>query len=454
MRRFLIGLAVLAGLLTLALLGLRLQKPEPISTGSLVLPDGSTVRIVGATYGTNHLLGPPVARLAYRISPNIQNVLASLFGRFAALRGSTITPRPALVVWLDRTSTNSTLPPSGYMEAFLADTSGFLSGNGASVFGGLPGPSSLPFYAIPRRDRDITLNFISHTSTGETKNCGSLGLINPLYASYPQWQPEALPASKQVGDVVVTLEKISTGHDHSISARGLEDGGMAVEFGTNRLAGRNNTVCFVHFHSLADSNQVWYVAGEEVSDATGNQVPGTSVGRGSYDQNYFTFEPGLWPSEAAWRLKCEVKRAQGFAPAEMFQFKSVPLGRVGTTNSLGWKTNVNGISVTLDSVARREPNTNSSWSTADLSSASFSISGLTNSLHCDLIAARADLGSNLECVSWESSGNWRKYAYRDIPLEATTVDFTFAVQQSRWVEFTARPEVGFARLESRPEDRK
>jgi hypothetical protein len=191
---------------------------------------------------------------------------------------------------------------------------------------------------------------------------------------------------------------------------------------------------------------VWYVTGEEVSDATGNKAPGTSIGRGSYDQSYFTFEPGLWPSEAAWKLNCEIKRAQGFAPAEMFQFKSVPLGRVGTTNSLGWKTNFNGLSVTLDSVARREPNTNSSWSSEDLSGARFTISGLTNGLHCDLITARTDSGSNVECVSWDSSGDSRGYWFRNIPPEATTVDFTFAVQRSRWVEFTAKPEVGLARL--------
>ena len=63
----------------------------------------------------------------------------------------------------------------------------------------------------------------------------------------------------------------------------------------------------------------------------------------------------------------------------------------------------------------------------------------------DLFSARADKGVDLGCVAWSSSSSTRAYSFRAIPPEASTADFTFTLQRSRWVEFTARPEVRTAR---------
>jgi hypothetical protein len=146
-------------------------------------------------------------------------------------------------------------------------------------------------------------------------------------------------------------------------------------------------------------------------------------------------------------LNCAIKRTKGFAPSEIIQFKNVPLGELGTTNYFGWKTNVNGTSVTLDYIIHRAPDTNSSCSSDEVSCARFVIHPMTNDIHCDLLTARTDTGTNLECGSWSSSSNWRKYFFPTLPLDATEIDLSVAVQQSRWVEFTVKPEVGPARLE-------
>ena len=244
-----------------------------------------------------------------------------------------------------------------------------------------------------------------------------------------------------------TLEKLTTGHDNNTSVRGLGDGSVVTEFGAHRGGNRNNTVCFLRLRSLSDSNQMWTVATEEASDATGNRIHNTSLGWGGITDGYFTFEPGLWTNEAAWKIKCDLKRVKGFAPDETITFREVPLGSVGATNRLGRTLQVNTVSLTLAEVCRQLPATNSmSWSSADSTRMHLVVNGLTNGLHLDLVSARADNGTNLDCVSWSSGGAVRDYFFRNVPTEARTASFTFAVQSGRWVEFTAKPETGPARL--------
>ena len=57
--------------------------------------------------------------------------------------------------------------------------------------------------------------------------------------------------------------------------------------------------------------------------------------------------PGLWPTEAAWKLKVEIKRTEGFRQEEIFMFNHVPLGALDRTNTIAWSTNVAGLTVTL-----------------------------------------------------------------------------------------------------------
>ena len=440
-------LLVLVGLAILLPLFLACFPPKPSVPPSLVLPDGSSVRILGVTYGTNHILGPPLARMAARLPPLLQDLVVTLGGRRAVALGNTTMSPAGMILWLDHTTNRpGGAPDSGYFEALLADASGFISGGQASIYGGWQNPEQLRFPVLPRRDRTNTLNVFFHSATGGVAYCGSLPFANPVFAAFPQWAPEALPVTKQVGDVEATLEKLTTGHDNATVQRGLAGGGSAIEFGTNREGGRNKTVCFLRLRSLTDTNQVWGVVNEEVSDATGNQVHNTSLGWGSPGEGYFTFEPGLWTNEAAWKIKCEIKRLQGFAPEEVITFRDVPLGGVGQTNRVGWSQAFSGGSVTLTELVRRSPNTNSSWSSDSCSRVTFVVNGAATGLHVDLISARTDTGTNLECGSWSASGNTREYFFRALPLEARTADFTVAFQQSRWVEFTVKPEVGPARL--------
>jgi hypothetical protein len=426
------------------------RRAKPAPTISLVLADGSMVRILATTYGTNHVIGPPLARMVSQWPPPLQALAGRLFGLRAGSLHSTSTPRSALVVWLDDVNRTTNTPPySGYDVAFLADGSGFVSGDGADVHTRYGGPQAMVFYAIPRRDRVVTLEFYHHDPKGTVTYTGHLPLENPLYGRFPQWQPQTLPATNRVGDVEVVVHRLSTGHNNNTSHIGLSGGGKALEFGTNCADGRNRSICLCTFRPLVNTNEVWCLASEEVSDATGNSVGNTSLGWGGYDKGYFTFEPGLWPAESAWKLACEIKRVKGFSSAETFGFYEVPLGRVDVTNQVGWMTNFGGVTLALETIVRRAPNTNNSWTSSELSQVQFGVT-ITNDLHLDLISARVDDGTKLECGSWESGGTERRYLFRVIPLGARTADFVFAVQRSRRVEFMLKPELGATRLELPP----
>src|ERR1019366_6252609 len=122
-----LGLIVLAGIIV------ALRQPKPIASGPLSLPDGSVVRILAVTYGTNHVVGRPLARFVARMPAAVQTGLVRLLGSRATVQFSTTTSEPKLVIWLGRATNNVTTPPSSsYVTAFLSDASGFISGDHAS----------------------------------------------------------------------------------------------------------------------------------------------------------------------------------------------------------------------------------------------------------------------------------------------------------------------------------
>ena len=140
----------------------------------------------------------------------------------------------------------------------------------------------------------------------------------------------------------------------------------------------------------------------------------------------------------------------------------MPLGGLGETNRLGWTTNFAGVTVTLDQIIRRTPTTANDFSWENMSHVQFSWRGF-DGVHLDLVSARTDTGRELERPLW-SWGNQRAYfvrtlpanrgdimhSLRNIPADARTADFTFAVQHSRWVEFMMKPEAGPLSIEYKP----
>ncbi len=436
--------ALAAMLIGLACWFLFAGRKPPALPVRITLPDGTSVRILATTYGTNHVFGTKLGRFTARLPASFQDILTDILGQRAVPAQTLTTPTPELLVWLDRQTNRSGVAPPGTADftAFLGDGSNFISGADVFMNGYSPWSQVQPlhFGVFPRRDRKITLNFFYRNSMGVVRPCGSLSFANPRYRDYPQWQPESLPVTRRAGDLEVTLQDVETGHDSNSTTKARKGGGYTVEFGTNRVDGRNATVVDLNLRPLVNTNEVWQAIGVDVSDATGNSAhnSGMSWNGGS---SSFAFAPGLWPDEAAWKLKLELKRTEGFRPEELFVFKNVPLGELNRTNVIVWTTNVAGVKVTLQSISRRAPWTNNSWSNSQLSDIHLTYSALAAGTQLDLLRMFCDTGQTNHSDSWSSSSGERDYQFRDIPVAAKTADLTFTVQQSRSVEFTVKPEL-------------
>jgi hypothetical protein len=410
MKKLLGAVVALTFLVVVLLVVLREPVQAPPSAW-LVLPDCSSNRIVAVTYGTNHLIGSPLGRMMARLPGAVQDELPVLIHR-------TETPQPALIVWIEHRANPGAPPPaSGANYERLSDGDGFISGPQNSPVGcfGTVDIGPALFGAFPHRDPKLTVNFFYRSPTGQATNCGSLQVLNPLHRAYPEWEPEPLPAKKVTSEFEVTLLAVHAGNDDT-----------RVDLRIPAPAG-----------GLA-----WQIVGVESSDATGNSVhnfPMNWSGRGN--DIGFSLQSGLWPSEKAWKLKFEIARTTGFAPDTLLTFKNVPLGLVNSSNAVGWTTNFAGVTVTLEGITRRTPNTNAFNNRLPPSNVKFTNSRLPAGTRLDLLRIAYDQGTTNPSESFSFSDNERNYSLSQIPLDAKTADFTFAVHQSRFVEFIVHPEL-------------
>lgn len=450
-KAFLSTALILFGLLLAGGVALVWLQPQPKTPAHLRLPDGSTVGVAAVTFGTNHSHGGLLAKWLQSLPDAVQDIVPNLGPHMSYF--SLKTPTPTLVVWLDLLKLSNSPPgymSPGWFEVFLGDTNGFVSGPGQNLpFVGFGTVFPMQFSAFPRRERVFTLHVYSHDAQGKAKDCGALEVLNPAYHAYPQWQAEILPAKHRAGDVEATLEMFSTGHGTGgMSMGSFSRGTFGIEFPARGEDGENATGCFLRLRSLVNMNEFWRVDRVVLSDATSNRVSSTSMNITGFEGEAFAFAPGLWTNETAWKLDCEIKRVKGFAPNELFTFKNIPLGSLDQTSQYGWTTNFNGVTVTLDTFVRRMPMTNKLWSSTMLSTAHFSVSGATNDLYIDWVETRTDQGASVESAGGSSSslGSQERW-FLDIPVDAKTLDITFAVHQGRSVEFLVKPDSGPARFE-------
>ena len=161
--------------------------------------------------------------------------------------------------------------------------------------------------------------------------------------------------------------------------------------------------------------------------------------------------PGtLWPDEAAWRLKLELKRKSGFAPEELVTFKNVPVPQIGKTNFAPITNMVGGVQIVLrtfvengDRTKIRYPGgTNANFSVIDRTPETMVAVELPDhpeGVAVDFVKMIADTGE-----TFEKHGNgwmpfWRRATLKFIPSNTQTVDITWVVQRMRSVEFLVKP---------------
>lgn len=459
-----VALLVMAAVLGLYLWQRGSMGPAPVIT----MPGVTDFRFAGTTYGTNHVMGTSLSRLVTRLPAPLASLARSLLGSHISQMQSHSSSDPSLCVWFELLGTNAPVVTNRFVRAFLADENGVMAGNAEDFWPSFGQQWENPeFKVLPRRSRELQCVFYEFMMfSGDYREIGRVRFPNPMFGKFPQWQPEPLPAVHMAGDLEVTLASLVTECSSGIQYVSNGKGGHVLRASPAKPGGELHVAFQLMFNSPRGTKEYWTLNNAELSDATGN-CPRASGGSRSEEVSFgrFTITPALWPDEAAWRLKVELKRRSCFAPGERISFTNVPLPAVGETNH-PLLTNTSAIvPVTLAQIIRRPDITNDffnsdnlraivSWISIgqpDITIDSYNRSRasvicmqhptLPEGWVMDVVRMSTGTGEKVETMGngWSSSGY--EVFVEGFPTNAVTVNIEFALQQTRTVEFLAKPEL-------------
>jgi len=331
--------------------GLRCIEAQPTPPQIITLSNGEQYQFAGVTFDTINV--PP---------PSRKNIGA----RITQFNEGQKSERPQLFVWFQWSATNA--PSARRTSALIAR----LADQGGVERGATTDPAFdrgvtwdyAEFPVIPRRSQMLQCNFYAGNSLNPV---ASISFTNPLYGHFPEWKPEPVPAVKKAGDLEVRLENLMTGIELSGTPPILANGKQGIGFHPAQSGIHLATFFDVSLTSARGTNEEWVVQSAELSDATGNVLASPSnVGSSGGNVSPMTFMgeyrlslPGtLWPDEAAWRLKLELKRKSGFAPDELVTFKNVPVPKIGITNFPPITNMVGGVQLVLKEFVENGDRTN------------------------------------------------------------------------------------------------
>jgi hypothetical protein len=301
-----------------------LRKPQIITFDS-----GDKLTLLAVDYGRRH--APPDVKVPA--------------GTRARRGNSFTTPTDTLVIWVRQehdpqqyANFQYYLYDKGATACIVSYGGGGNGRQGSEVVG-------VQFSAFPRRQGKFIVRVQEQSNNGQEMSDQKFVVRNPARKSFPTWTAEPLPATKQDEDFSVTLTKLVAGATMPYQ-RDNDDVDDAANKGVQAT-----------FHAERSGNAVtnWEPVSVETSDATGNHVGG-GVEKNDWQDNDDTvvYQYGLWPDEAAWKLRVEFSQQSNFADNELWSAQNIPLepgrqqdfwnynNRRGTTNSPFAETDLNG----------------------------------------------------------------------------------------------------------------
>jgi hypothetical protein len=425
--------------------GLQCVEAQPTPPQIFTLSNGEQYQFVGTTHDTVNV-PPPSRKYAGK--------------HITQFNEGEKFDTPQLFIWFQWWETNA--PPTRGAPALiarLADQKGIE--RGASTYPAFDSGVTwdyAEFPVIPRRSQMLQCNFYPFDESS-LNPVASISFTNPLYGHFPEWKPEPVPAVKKAGDLEVRLVKLMTGIELSGRSPVLANGKQGIGFQPAQKGIHLATLFDVLLTSARGTNEEWVVQNAELSDATGNVLAfpsnhsssGDNVSPMTFSGEYRLSIPGtLWPDEAAWRLKLELKRKSGFAPDELVTFKNVPVPKIGTTNFPPITNIVGGVQLVLKEFVENGDRTNIRYPRG--TDHSFVVNDHTPETMVAVELPGHPEGVAVDFVKmitgtgeiFEKHGNsWRPFyrgaSLKFIPANAQTVDITWVVQKMRSVEFLVKP---------------
>ena len=153
----------------------------------------------------------------------------------------------------------------------------------------------------------------------------------------------------------------------------------------------------------------------------------------------------LWPDEAAWRLRLELKRTRGYAPGETVTFRNVPVPKVGTTNLTPMTGFAGGMKLVLTEFERKPDITINAMGIGYMASRiRVELPTHPDGVALDFVEITTDTREKpVTCGETSSSPFDRAVLFavllKSIPAGVQTMDITWVVQKTRSVEFLVKP---------------
>ncbi len=431
-------------------------RPEIIK-----FPTGIEAQFVAVTYGTNHVLnGTPdlVTHLPRQVTSSIPGAPPIVFQ----------TDSPALIVWFHtRTDMRNVLGPLGGADGIVArltDENGWEAGEVARVESGPVDGYILagPFKVLPRRSRKLSIRLLVRDFHYYTIDAaiGSIGFDDPAYGSFPQWQAETLPVVRRLDGLDVRLDSNGVLRE---GGSGIHGSTAADEAFAPMVPGEipEHLATFVLSFHPVNTNADWMLENAELSDATGNVMPGNlglevpiqdiKVPITKVTTNQVRVAT-LWPNEDAWKLSVHFKRAAHFDSNDLVMFTNVPVPRIGASTSGRITNSLAGVPIVLSGFVRR-PDRNPP-TTGDENYYRISQTTTLVTFECpvwpgnhvpDIVSVRALPGDIPVDFGVQNLMGERSIFLWKVPAETRAIDITWVVQKTQTLEFLVKPPVPNAR---------
>jgi hypothetical protein len=430
--KILLGVAIVLALGVAAGAYWRLSRPQVIT-----FSDDGKVTLLSVEYGKHH--APPT----FKASTTSTNKTAARRGN-----GPFTTTDDTLVVWVQEEYDSQ---QNHYFQFYAYDKAGTACAASSTTHyvtaarrtgNDLVG---IEFSAFPRRQGKFLVGVQEQSNNGQEMADRKFSISNPARGSFPQWTPEPLPATKEDGNLSVTLTKLVFGADTPYN-RNQDNADDPVNKGVQAV-----------FQAQWDGKTAanWQPVSVETTDATGNSVGGFCNTQQNGDECTTTYQWGLWADEPAWKVKFEFSQQSDFAGNELWTVQNIPVQpgrqqdyynypRAGRASAVVAEADLNGVHLKILPAKQFTDAGQNNYMQGGLMIQADS--ALPDGMRMTLVSLTDgqtnDVGyfdnGTMKSTTGAATVTTYRYGLRDL-AGTTNLNLTIALHKSRFVEFTAKP---------------
>jgi hypothetical protein len=394
------------------------------------LSDGTKLTLLGVTYGKHHV--SPVPKGAPKsVRPQRMD-----------------TAEETLCVWMQEQRKGNNYPNYEVLAYDSANTA--CVGSWTRTYGNNRGGNNIAgvsFDAFPRRGKKVILRFTEWGRNGQEVAKGEFVVSNPARGkTFSSWSPESLPITQSDGDLDVTLTRLAIDRNNMFNSNGQDDKDAKTD--------PRNRAVLAAFRATQNGSPAtnWQPVSVITSDATGNHTGMRSwSNRHENDEEVMTYQWGLWSDEPAWKLRVEFSRTSGFNSDELWTVSEIPFVKGDINNMWNNRNNTNVFAeTTLNDIHLQlfkaiQPPAEQARNYGNLDAVLLiRAKPMPEGWRMKLAKVTDDRGHEVQAQDWGSGGGDYRFALRNFG-GSTNINITLAFHRSRYVEFTAKPQMEASR---------